>query len=193
MKRYDTSYMRKNPVIIAEVKTQSPFGFKSERTWDELFALAERVGDMLSIHTDRRWGGSFEILKKARVMTKKPILAKGIHAKDSDIQKAIENGADFVLIVGRIPKIHKEKCIIEPYTLEGLAEIPLEFKALWNSRDLTTGGLKNDTFDDARKIFSGWLCQASNIKTVSDIHPLADAVLVGTHLESFAKSLEKIK
>ena len=38
--------------IIAEVKTGSPFGFKSGRTWGELFKTAERAGDVISIHTD---------------------------------------------------------------------------------------------------------------------------------------------
>ena len=181
--------MEKKPTIIAEVKTESPFGYSSQKSWDELFGIADSVGDMISIHTDSRWGGSFDLISKARALTEKPILAKGIHEKDSDIERAIESGADFVLVVGRIPKIHAQKCIIEPYTLDELSKIPTTFKALWNSRDLKTGGRKKETFSEAREIFSGWLCQASHIKTIDDIHPLADAVLVGEHLEKFAESL----
>jgi len=180
--------MKNKPTIIAEVKTQSPFGFKSNKSWDELFEIANDIGDMISIHTDSRWGGSFDLIIKARKLTKKPILAKGIHEKDSDIEKALSAGADFVLVVGRIPKIHMDKCIIEPYTLDELSKIPKTFKVVWNSRDLKTGGVKSETFDTARAIFPGWLCQASHIKTINDIHPLANAVLVGEHLEEFAKS-----
>ncbi len=69
--------MYKNIQIIAEVKIQSPFGFKSEKSWDELFVIAEKAGDIISIHTDARWGGSFELIKKAKSLTKKQILAKG--------------------------------------------------------------------------------------------------------------------
>ena len=64
-------------------------------------------------------------------------------------------------------------------------------KVVWNSRDLVTGGLKKETFEDARKIWKGWLCQASNIKTVADIKEGADAVLVGSHLPEFAESIQK--
>ncbi|MAJ97292.1 MAG: hypothetical protein CMI56_01585 [Parcubacteria group bacterium] len=48
------------------------------------------MGDIISIHTDSRWGGSFELLEKARGLTDKPILAKGIHKDDADIEKALE-------------------------------------------------------------------------------------------------------
>ena len=75
--------MYKGIEIIAEVKTQSPFGYKSDKSWDELFEVANKVGDIISIHTDRRWGGSFELLQKARSLTNKPILAKGIHKNDA--------------------------------------------------------------------------------------------------------------
>lgn len=174
--------------LIAEVKTKSPFGFQSKKSWDELFELAERVGDMISIHTDPRWGGSFELIRKARAKTKKPILAKGIHATDDEVQQAIELGADFVLVVGRLPKVHLEKCLIEPLTLAELKALPKTVKkVVWNSRDLKTGGLKTETFAQARAIWKWWLCQASNIKTIQDIQTGADAVLVGENLETFVK------
>jgi len=181
--------MFKNTEIIAEVKTNSPFGYIAEKSWDELFTIANSVGDILSIHTDPRWGGSFELLKKARAQTSKRILAKGIHADDEEIEQAIAYGADWVLVVGRIPKVHIEKCLIEPLILAELETIPHALRAVWNTRDLRDGSTKEETFAEARARFSGWLCQASNLRTVEDIKSGADAVLVGTHLEEFAASL----
>jgi indole-3-glycerol phosphate synthase len=181
--------MYKGVEIIAEVKTRSPFGYVAEKSWDELFAIAENIGDIISIHTDERWGGSFDLLKEARARTEKSILAKGIHANNDDIALAFDHGADWVLVVGRMSPIQPEKCLIEPLTLQELAAIPLGLRAVWNSRDLSDGSLKKETFAEARTAFSGWLCQASNIRTVADIAPGADAVLVGTHLGSFASSL----
>ncbi len=175
----------KNIQFIAEVKTTSPFGYSSKESWDELFQIAEKVGDVISIHTDRRWGGSVDLIRKAKSLTGKPILAKGIHETDDLIEQAVQAGADFVLVVGRIPKVHVEKCLIEPNTLAELKTIHRDMKVVWNSRDLATGGLKVETFEEARQIFSGWLCQASNIKTVEDIKEGADAVLVGAGLEEF--------
>ena len=182
--------MYKNTQIIAEVKTDSPFGFKSEKSWDELFVVANEIGDIISIHTDPRWGGSFDLIKKAKSLTDKPILAKGIHATDVEVEQAIDNGADYVLVVGRIPAIHQDRCLIEPLTLAELKTIPENLKAVWNSRDLSDGRVKRETFEDARQIFKGWLCQASNVKTVQDLKEGANAVLVGTELLEFAKSLK---
>lgn len=185
--------MNKKVEIIAEVKTHSPFGYSSKNTWDELFEVANEIGDIISIHTDSRWNGSFELLKKARKLTQKPILAKGIHENDKLIQQAIDSGADWVLVAGRIPEIHQNKCIIEPLTLQELKSIPDNFLVVWNSRDLSTGGIKKETFTEARNLWKGWLCQASNIKTVADIEDGADAVLIGTHLLDFTQSLKRIK
>jgi len=183
--------MYKNVEIIAEVKTYSPFGWSSGRAWGELFEVANSIGDMLSIHTDSRWGGSFDLIKRAKLLTAKPILAKGIHATDDEIIQAIESGADKVLVVGRIPSVHVDKCLIEPYTLTELLTLDENVQAVWNSRDLETGDIKNEEFSIAREKFAGWLCQASNIKTVDDIYVGADAVLVGTNIEEFATSLTK--
>lgn len=180
--------------LIAEVKTQSPFGFKSDKSWDELFQIANAYGDIISIHTDPRWGGLFELIKKAKSLTEKPILAKGIHETDDLLVKAFEAGADYALVVGRIPNLSesfRKRLLIEPHTLDGLKSIPPDLKVVWNSRDLNTGGLKKETFSEARKVFSGWLCQASNIKTIADVNGEADAILVGSNLESFVASLNK--
>jgi indole-3-glycerol phosphate synthase len=176
--------------IIAEVKTHSPFGWDSKKSWDELFNIANQIGDIISIHTDPRWHGSFDLIKKAKLLTEKPILAKGIHAKDSDIIKAIKHGADYVLVVGRIPKVNIERCFIEPMSIHELRSIPKDLKVVWNSRNLKDGTRKQETFEEARRVFSGWLCQASNIVTVNDISMDADAILVGSNLIEFAHSLK---
>ncbi len=186
-------FSTKEVEVIAEVKTCSPFGFISSKSWDELFAIAEKNGDMLSIHTDARWGGSFDLVRKARSLSKKPILAKGIHASDSDIVDAFKAGADWVLVVGRVPRLPEpllRQCIIEPNTLAELALIPPHLHVVWNSRDLATGGFKKETFEETRALRKGWLCQASNIKSVADVKMGADAILVGTHLEDFVQSIE---
>lgn len=183
--------MYKNIEIIAEVKTESPFGYKSDRTWEELFEIASDIGDIISIHTDPRWGGSFELLSKARDLTQKPILAKGIHKTEDEIKRALDAGADWVLVVGRIPKVHTEKCLIEPLNLAELQTIPPNLRAVWNARDLSNGKEKSKTFVEARKVFKGWLCQASHILTTEDIQGGANAILVGTHLAEFAKSLKQ--
>jgi indole-3-glycerol phosphate synthase len=181
--------MYNNIEIIAEVKTHSPFGWQSEYSWDELFEIADEIGDIISVHTDSRWGGSFDLIKKAKQKTKKPILAKGIHASDADIMKAIEAGADYVLVVGRIPKVHQDNCIIEPLNLLELKNIPESYNVVWNTRNLENGLPKEETFEEARELRKGWLCQASNIKNISDIKKGADAVLVGTNLLEFSKSI----
>lgn len=171
--------------FIAEVKTHSPFGWQSNKSWDELFEIANQLGDIISIHTDPRWHGSFDLLRKARGLTRKPILAKGIHTHDTGIEEALKAGADYVLVVGRLPNVHIDVCFIEPHDIAQLQSLNADLKAVWNSRDLKTGGLKPETFEQARKAFPGWLCQASNVRSPKDINPTANAVLVGTHLENF--------
>ena len=112
--------MQRNFQVIAEIKTCSPFGYVAKNSWEELFEIANEIGDIISVHTDERWGGSLKLLEKVCRLTKKPILAKGIHSSDEDIKKAVEAGADWVLVVGRIPGVYQTKCMIEPATLKEL-------------------------------------------------------------------------
>jgi len=80
--------------------------------------------------------------------------------------------------------------MIEPLTLAEFKTIPENLRVIWNARDLADGKKKTETFAEARKTFRGWLCQASHIKNVTDIQEGADAILVGTNLLDFVKSLE---
>ncbi len=176
--------------IVAEVKVKSPFGFVSNNSWEDQFKLADKVGDIIAVHTDSRWGGSFDELKKARALTKKPILAKGIHETDDDVEKAAKAGADFVLVVWRVPTVHQDICCIEPLNIAQLKTIPDTFKIVWNARDIKTGKPKPETFEQARAAWPGWICQASFIKHIDEVKGGADAILVGQGLTDFVKSLE---
>jgi indole-3-glycerol phosphate synthase len=122
--------------FIAEVKPRLPSGWQSALSWGELFAIANEHGDMISVHTDPRWGGSMGLIARARRLTKKPILAKGIHATDDLVAKAFGAGADYVLVVGRIPTTNPERCLIEPRTVAELRALPPTTMAVWNNRDL---------------------------------------------------------
>ncbi len=150
--------------------------------------MASEHGDWISIHTDERWGGSMELIRKARKLTKKPILAKGIHATDEEVNQAIQAGADYVLVVGRVPQVHKDKCLIEVLLLEQFEMLPKGTKAVWNQRDLSTGKSKKETFAQARKEWKGWLAQASLLKKPKDVANGADAYIVGSDLPEFVRT-----
>ncbi|MES2059554.1 MAG: hypothetical protein V4438_00830 [Patescibacteria group bacterium] len=181
-------------IIIAEVKPEAP-NWKSDKSWEELFVIAESIGDWISIHTDSRWGGSIDLIRRARKLTCKPILAKGIHTDQETIDKMLECGADYVLTLDFIPERNADKCLIEISDIEVLKRSPKKLKYVWNSRDIWALLNKAEPkeripFEQVRQMFPDlWLCQASNISAVQDVDPRADAVLVGTHLEAFAKSL----
>jgi indole-3-glycerol phosphate synthase len=187
-------------IFIAEVKTKSPFGFVAPQPWEELFDLANEHGDWLSIHTNPLWGGSFDILAKARKITDKPILAKGIHASNNDIDRAFGCGADYVLVVGRLPSDEQglyhsmDKILVEPLSFAQYlswdkfqGEIP---KVVFNRRDLSTGQKKNEEHSIWRNN-SKWLCQASRLRSYDDVKKDVDAYIVGSNLPFFIDTLPK--
>jgi hypothetical protein len=178
--------MYKGVEIIAEVKPSSVF-----ESWHELLDLAKDIGDVVSVHTDSRWRGKFSYIREAKKLGAERVLAKGIHNSDYDIRRAVGNGADYVLVVGRVPEVYQDRCWIEPLNLRELREIPEGYKVVWNQRDLLEDGvMKKESFGEARKIWKGWLCQASFLRTTYDIRDGADAVLVGTHLRDFSDSVK---
>ncbi len=179
--------------VIAEIKTQSPFSsWVSPHPFEKLLDAAVEVGDIISVHTDPRWGGSFELLTEIKkAVGKKPVMAKGLHNTDALVRRAFNAGADFVLSVGRAPSVYPAKCFVEPYSLDQLGIFPENTLLVWNSRDVRNNGIpKTETFEQARKLWPGFLCQASFIRSIDDVKRGADAVLVGTHLLEFAESLK---
>lgn len=170
-------------ILIAEVKTQSPYGYVAENSWDQQFAIADAVGDWISVHTDDRWGGSLDLVRKAAALTDKPILAKGIHERDEQLNDAFEAGAQFALVVGRY--VHDGRILVEVTDTSMLVQLPHTTKVVWNQRDLTTGRRRVIPFKAVRGLWPGWLCQASLLHSRDEIDPRADAALVGQYLTSF--------
>jgi indole-3-glycerol phosphate synthase len=183
-------------IFIAEIKTQSPYGFKSEYSFHKLMECAVTNGDWVSVHTNALWGGDYEALSFVRRNTCKPIVAKGLHATDDDIKRSLDHGADYVLVVDRLPYpriISPNKCLLEMGN-ENLFEGNLKFipslkseKFVYNCRNLKTGLMKTENLLEKYINTGVWICQASGIKTREDIHPRAGAFIVGENLVNFCK------
>lgn len=177
--------------IVAEVKDKSPFGFKNPYSRLKQLEICEKYGDIISIHTDSRWGGSLEWLKTARQLTTKPILAKGFHSEWKDIDNILDMGIDYVLTVDqwdiRLTEVieeFKQKVWFE-YT--NFKELDLKkcnslgLTLVWNKRNPRNGEYKIETIDDIRKTYKGKLCQASHITKPEDIGNV-DYILIGEGL-----------
>jgi indole-3-glycerol phosphate synthase len=190
------------PLFIAEIKTQSMFGFQSKYPWITLVDAALTHGDWISVHTDPRFGGSFDDIHLFRRETEKPILAKGFHTHNDDVEKAFDLGADYVLIVDRFPlsliEKYPQKILFEVSNLDFLSDLPsfdylAELKFVYNGRDLKTGLGKKSIADYVkyREQFK-WVCGASLIRTHANIeqfYPKCDAFIVGSDLVDFCKTL----
>lgn len=126
-------------------------------------------------------------LRLARKETKKPILAKGFHCTKMEVDECFAAGADYVLTVGWWPG--DDRCIheCEDFDELGTSAAP---KVLWNRRNPRTGKVYEADFTVARDVVrtfapvQQWVCQASGIKSAADVHPRADAVLIGEALWS---------
>lgn len=176
-------------IFIAEVKTKSPFGYQAEKSWEELYVIAKTYGDWIAVHTETPWGGRESNITRVMIdsSTFQPVLAKGIHASDDKIQRMLDLGATYVLVVGRLPaEKYWDRCIMEPNSLDQLISWPLQgLKIMWNARDLRTGNEKIDFWNEARSVCD-WIGQASFIQTPLDVYANADAILVGQSLATFA-------
>lgn len=192
----------KNPIFIAEVKSKSPNGFSSYYSNQQLLETAIEFGDWISIHTDPRFGGSFDDIYLARKQTKKPILGKGFHCHDDDVKKAFDLGANYVLVVDRpsyklLGKYYNQ-ILFEFSSIKGLENVSYDFLQysliVYNGRDLKTGIGKKYIGDYAefRKKCS-WLCGASLLKSPTEVqmfYPNCDAFIVGSNLDEFCREIK---
>jgi indole-3-glycerol phosphate synthase len=192
------------PQFIAEIKLKSPYGFQSIHSFETLTKTAIKYGDIISVHTNPLWGGCFEAIEYIRRLTDKPILAKGIHSKNDDVRKALDYGADYVLIVDRF--LYDQS--------DGYNEIPIskilheigkniqdkiyqhpDLKYVYNGRDLMNHGLAKKYLDFKKyRDQTKWLCGASLISDpihVELFYPNCDAFIVGENLMKFCGILKK--
>ena len=92
--------------VIAEIKRRSPSKGILRKNFDPV-ALArefESAGaSALSVLTDKKFfGGSLDILKKVRAVTKLPILRKDFILDEAQVREAAEAGADAILLIAAI-------------------------------------------------------------------------------------------
>lgn len=190
------------PIFIAEIKTQSPFGMKSNKSFVELMEYAIEYGDWISVHDNALWGGDYEAISFVRRCTDKPILAKGLHATDDDIQRALDHGANYVLVVDRKPRYYEriKDCLFEYHSF-GVAQEARKYyaspyneqmKFVVNDRNLRTGEKRFVSELEDYIQTGNWVCQASNIKLPCDVDPRVKAFIVGTHLVDFCKEYDTI-
>lgn len=194
----------KKPIFIAEIKTKSMFGFESKYNRETLINCAIDYGDWISVHTDPRFGGGFDDIYRIKQLTKKPILAKGFHCHDDDVKKCFDLGADYVLIVDRLPRDlfdkYGDKLLFELSDLNGTEKVSWDIldngKFVYNGRNLENGLGKKyiGDYEKYRKMFY-WLCGASLIKKPEDIqtyYPNCEAFIVGENLVEFCKEYRKV-
>ena len=198
--------MNNNPIFIAEIKTKSMFNFESKYSRNTLIDTALEYGSWISVHTDPRFGGSFDDIYQIRQLTKKPILAKGFHSHKDDIQKCFDLGADYVLCVDSKPdylKFNASKILLEISDLDILNRIKNgtlfwnDMKFVYNGRDLRTGVGKKSIADYKEyREKCKWLCGASLIKEPDDVqrfYPGCGAFIVGSNLVEFCRKYKKEK
>ena len=191
----------------------SMFGFKTKYLRNTLIDVALNYGDWISVHTDPRFGGSFDDIYFIRQKTDKPILAKGFHSHNDDVKKAFDLGADYVLVVDRYYSNpegginYNERVIHEISNLNG-SDINWNLilndtdddrfykwqpKVVYNGRSLDSGFSKKyiGDYEEYRKK-AKWLCGASLIQKPEDVqnlYPDCDAFIVGEHLVEFCNLL----
>lgn len=192
--------MIEKPIFIAEIKQKSLFGFQSKYSRNALIDTALEYGDWISVHTDPRFGGSFDDIYLIKQETNKPILAKGFHTHIDDIKKCFDRGATYVLTIRPVRYIlsHCNPYNCLEYMLfetNDIIELNNKLKFVYNGRDLRTGLGKKyiGDYHEFRKKCK-WLCGASLIKKPSDIeiyYPKCDAFIVGENLIEFCKELPK--
>jgi len=189
--------------IVGEVKPFSPYkGFLNPRL--EGMKLSEArlailgkllpLVDIVSIHIDEIWGGSFKWLAQAAEIcraARKPVLAKGFNPSLAHISQALNAGADYVLTVGWHParsKNNRDKfCNVwhEPVEEEQFAKSHATTLVI-NSRNPVTG---NDldreqiiTRVASMRALDKRIVQASNIHCAACLLPGVDYALVGEPL-----------
>jgi indole-3-glycerol phosphate synthase len=183
------------PIFIAEIKTKSPFTRDGDEVpnFEDQMNLALEYGDWISVHDNALWGGDFDSISFVRQFTDKPILAKGIHGTDDDIMRALDHGANYVLVVGRMvyDQYLRSKCLFEAplYFLSNFSYEDLH--VVYNKRDLRTGDIDWANGKLPEYLKSGHrVCLASGMYRPGEVPEGVHSFIIGTELSKFCTYLK---
>lgn len=97
--------LRKCPALIAEVKLRSPSKghLLSREDIPKLLEVYDRHAQAISVLCDETFfGGGFDLLAEVRSLTDKPLLAKEFVLHRKQIDHALHNGANAILLIAAI-------------------------------------------------------------------------------------------
>lgn len=160
-------------MLIADLKTKSPFGFYSKFSELDLLDLARRKATAVCVPLDSNWGGSTDYLNTVSMLTNATIIARITRPTNREIHNALSIGAEFVLSVGTLPtKSLQPYCFLESTSLEELKQ----FKSknhdcvydVYNPTNSITGKLKEFTFNDHKAYFDKQIIYVGNPKNLSN-------------------------
>lgn len=205
--------------LIAEFKRSSPSrgGINPAADPAEFIRLYDRHADAISVLTDSNYfDGSIGLLRRARRLTRKPLLCKDFMLHEYQVFEARANGADAVLLIaGFVPreklvKLRKTAeslgmdALVECDDEEGLADaLASGAKVLGiNNRDLDT--LAEDSSGTQRLAAKIPRARRKRLLVVSEsaissraqvdsLSGIADAALVGTAIMSSRVPEAKLK
>ncbi len=168
------------PLIVAEIKQRSPFLFESRFRWEQLLQRCGEVADIISVHVGRDYGGVPVDLQRAQKAQSLPVLAKGWHNTLPSVKASLVH-AEYVLTVGWWPDHPRcwHECLSVNELLLSAAPV-----VVWNSRSPRTGNSNPQFLQGFDWVAPDkFVVQASGIKDIKDIHPRANAILVGEGLQ----------
>lgn len=173
--------------FIAELKTSRP----EEMAF--LLYLANRHGDVISIHTESPYG-SRKLLKAVRegLPENRLILAKGTHTFYDDFMYSL-TVADYVLTTKLEHALaYPKQSLYEPLDYSEFIKAKEKYpwlRMVWNTKMSPNDPRRRiESFECVRRQFDGWLCQASLIQRKAGVNPQADAFIVGAKLDEFLAS-----
>ncbi len=97
--------LQRHPALIAEIKPKSPSEGHLLRRQDvpKLVELYSEHAQAISVLCDQQYfGGGFDLLKQVRSITEKPLLAKEFIISTRQIDHAVNNGANAILLIAAI-------------------------------------------------------------------------------------------
>ncbi|MDO8649026.1 MAG: indole-3-glycerol phosphate synthase TrpC [Candidatus Peregrinibacteria bacterium] len=97
--------LQRHPALIAEIKPKSPSGglLLNREGIPNMVKLYNQHAQAISVLCDEQYfGGGFDLLNEVRMMTEKPLLAKDVIISTRQIDHAVNNGANAILLIAAI-------------------------------------------------------------------------------------------